>query len=87
MKYTLDTQIEINEETWRVASYRKKYGKELIYTLQHEEVDGRYKTMELNENALTKIIESGSKVYCTTTEWDIKDGSKVKMIVEPSIKT
>jgi len=57
LKFKVDTEIRINNETWRVASYRMKYGKELTYTLKHEEVDGKHKTMELNENALDKIIE------------------------------
>ena len=62
MKYKLDTEIEINKESWRIADYRKRFGHEYTYTLQHEDVDGTYRTIELNENALDKIIESGSRI-------------------------
>ena len=85
-KFEVDTEIRINHETWRVAHYRMKYGKELIYTLQHEEVDGKHKTMELNEDALSTIIESGSKAF-DLSEWDIINGTTFIRPKEPSTKT
>ena len=39
-----------------------KFGREWQYTLSHEKIDGTYKSIQLNENALKNIIESGSKV-------------------------
>ena len=33
-----------------------------IYSISRENVDGTYKSIQLNENALENIIESGSKV-------------------------
>ena len=39
-----------------------KYGREWQYTLSHENVDGTYESMSLNENALKQILKSGSKV-------------------------
>jgi hypothetical protein len=54
--------VNINNEEWRVAQKVYRYGREWQYTLSHENVDGTYKSMQLNENALENIIESGSKV-------------------------
>ena len=52
----------INNEEWRVSQKTFKYGREWQYTLSHEKVDGTYKSMNLNENALENIVKSGSKV-------------------------
>ena len=54
--------VNINNEECRVAQKVYRYGREWQYTLSHENVDGTYKSMQLNENALENIIESGSKV-------------------------
>ena len=54
--------VNINNEEWRVAQKVFRYGREWQYILSHENVDGTYKSMNLNENALERIIESGSKV-------------------------
>ena len=55
-------RISINNIEYRVAQKTFKYGREWQYTLSHENVDGSYRTMNLNEGALKLIIESGSKV-------------------------
>ena len=62
----IDTEVNINNEIWRVAEKRMKYGREWQYTLSHENIDGTYKSMQLNEQALENIIESGSKVIGET---------------------
>ncbi len=62
MRDYIDTIVSINNEEWRVAQKTFKYGREWQYILSHENVDGTYKSMNLNENALERIIESGSKV-------------------------
>ena len=54
--------VNINNEVWRVAQKIFRYGREWQYTLSHENIDGTYKSMQLNETALENIIESGSKV-------------------------
>ena len=61
-KYKLDKEITINNLQWRIAEYRFKYGREWVYVLQHETVDGAYKTLEFNERTLTVIVESGSEI-------------------------
>jgi len=58
----IDTEVNINNEVWRVAQKTFRYGREWQYTLSYENVDGTYKSMQLNEDALESIIESGSKV-------------------------
>ena len=58
----IDTIVSINNEEWRVAEKRMKYGREWVYTLSRENVDGTYERLQLNENALENIIESGSRV-------------------------
>ena len=58
--------VNINNVQWRVAEKRFKYGREWVYTLSREMVDGTYESMELNEGGLESIIESGSKVNDST---------------------
>ena len=58
----IGTVVNINNEEWRVAQKTFKYGREWQYSLSRENIDGTYKSMQLNEHALESIIESGSKV-------------------------
>ena len=58
----IDTEVYINNEMWRVAQRTFRFGREWQYTLSYENIDGTYKSMVLNEDALESIIESGSKV-------------------------
>ena len=58
----IDIEVNINNEIWRVAQKAFRFGREWQYTLSHENVDGTYKSMQLNEDALENIIESGSKI-------------------------
>ena len=62
IKNYIDTIVMINNEEWRVAEKRMKYGREWFYTLSRENIDGTYERLQLNEDALESIIESGSKV-------------------------
>tara|TARA_Y100000034_G_scaffold80040_1_gene96055 strand:- start:10 stop:216 length:207 start_codon:yes stop_codon:yes gene_type:complete len=59
MKYKLDEMISINNKEWRVAEYRMGRGREYMYTLSHEETDGTYVTMSLNERAMDGLALSG----------------------------
>ena len=58
----IDTEVNINNEVWRVAQRTFRWGREWQYTLSRENIDGTYKSINLNERALENIIESGSKV-------------------------
>ena len=58
----IDTVVSINNEVWRVAEKRFKYGREWFYTLSRENIDGTYERLQLNEDALESIIESGNRV-------------------------
>ena len=58
----IDSIVSINNEEWRVAQKTFKFGREWQYTLSHENIDGTYKSIQLNETALENIIESGSRV-------------------------
>ena len=58
----IDTIVSINNEEWRVAQKTFKYGREWQYTLSRENVSGTYDSMQLNEQALENIIDSGSRV-------------------------
>ena len=58
----IDTEVNINNQIWRVAEKRFKYGREWFYTLSREKIDGTYERLSLNEDALLSIIASGSKV-------------------------
>jgi len=69
-------RIIINDIEWRVAQKTLKYGREWQYTLSHENVDGSYRGMNLNEGALRLIIESGSKVMSGGDRSGDKAGDK-----------
>ncbi len=56
MKYPVDTIIMINNREWRVAEYRMGRGREWVYTLANENVDGSFDTIRLNEIAIGKIM-------------------------------
>ena len=56
MKYPVDTIVMINNREWRVAEFRMGRGREWVYTLANERVDGSYDTIRLNEAAIGKIL-------------------------------
>ena len=58
MKYPIDTIVTINNCDWRVAEYRLGRGREWVYTLSNEQVDGSFDTMRLNETAIGKIMST-----------------------------
>ena len=59
MKYKIGDTIQINNLEWRIAEHRMGRGREWKYTLSHEDTDGSYTTMSLNERAMDGIIKSG----------------------------
>ena len=59
MKYKIDDMISINNKDWRIAEYRMGRGREWVYTLSHEDTDGSYTTMRLNEMAIDGITMTG----------------------------
>ena len=60
MKYKINDTVLINNVEWVIAEYRMQRGREYMYTLSHEETDGSYVTMSLNERALDGITINGS---------------------------
>jgi len=62
MKYKLDDMISINNKDWRIAEYRMGRGREWVYTLSHEDVDGSYTTMRINEMAIDGITLVGGMI-------------------------
>tara|TARA_B100000315_G_C14090212_1_gene368870 strand:+ start:70 stop:294 length:225 start_codon:yes stop_codon:yes gene_type:complete len=70
MKYPIDTIVMINNCEWRVAEYRLGRGREWVYTLSNEQVDGSFETMRLNEIAIEKVMStlSTGKVIMETPE-------------------
>ena len=59
MKYKINSTLLINNTEWLVSEYRMGRGRQWMYTLSHEETDGSYTTMSLNERAMDGIIKSG----------------------------
>ena len=59
MKYKIDEMISINNKDWRIAEYRMGRGREWIYTLSHEDTDGSFTTMSLNERAMDGLKLTG----------------------------
>ena len=62
MKYKIDEMISINNKDWRIAEYRMGRGREWVYTLSHEAVDGSYTTMRVNERAIDGITLVGGMI-------------------------
>ena len=59
MKYNINDTITINNIEWIIAEYRMGRGREYKYTLSHEETDGSYTTMSLNERAMDGLAKTG----------------------------
>ena len=59
MKYKINDTITINNVEWVIAEYRMGRGREYRYTLSHEDTDGTYTTMSLNERALDGVTLTG----------------------------
>ena len=59
MKYKIGDTIEINNVEWIIAEYRMSRGREYRYTLSHEDTDGSFTTMSLNERAMDGVTLTG----------------------------
>ena len=59
MKYKIDDTVMINNTEWRISEYRMSRGRQYTYTLSHEETDGSYITMSLNERAMDGLAKTG----------------------------
>ena len=59
MKYKIGDTVSINNIEWIIAEYRMHRGREWMYTLSHEDTDGSYTTMSLNERAMDGITLIG----------------------------
>ena len=62
MKYKIDDMISINNKEWRIAEFRMGRGREWVYTLSHEDTDGSYTTMRVNERAIDGITLVGGMI-------------------------
>ena len=59
MKYKINDTVVINNVEWLISEHRMRRGREWMYTLSHEDTDGTYVTMSLNERAMDGIKISG----------------------------
>ena len=59
MKYKINDSVVINNIEWVIAEHRLGRGREWMYTLSHENTDGSYITMSLNERAMDGLALSG----------------------------
>ena len=59
MKYKIGDTIVINNVSWVIAEHRMGRGREWKYTLSHEDTDGSYTTMSLNERAMDGLALTG----------------------------
>jgi len=59
VKYKINDAIVINNTEWLISEYRMRGGREWIYTLSHEDTDGSFTTMSLNERAMDGLALSG----------------------------
>ena len=62
MRYKINDTILINNVEWLIAEYRMGRGREWVYTLSHEDTDGSYTTMSLNERAIDGITLVGGMI-------------------------
>ena len=68
MKYKIDTRVVINNTEWRIAEHRMGRGRQYMYTLSHEDADGTYTTMSLNERAMDGLALTGGMMGSVTSE-------------------
>jgi len=59
MKYNINDTVMINNKEWLISEHRMGRGREWMYTLSHEDTDGSYTTMSLNERAMDGLALSG----------------------------
>ena len=59
MKYKINDIVVINNVEWLISEYRMHRGREWMYTLSHEDTDGSFTTMSLNERAMDGLALSG----------------------------
>ena len=62
MKYNIGDSISINNTDWTISEHRMGRGREWIYTLSHEDTDGSYTTMSLNERAMDGLKLTGGMI-------------------------
>ena len=55
MKYQINDTIVINDIEWIITEHRMARGREWVYLLSHEETDGSYITMSLNERPMDGV--------------------------------
>ena len=59
MKYKINDTVVINNMEWVISEHRMGRGRQWLYTLSHEETDGSYTTMSLNERAMDGLAKTG----------------------------
>ena len=62
MRYKIGDTVSINNTEWVIAEHRMHGGREWKYTLSHEETDGSYITMSLNERAMDGLALTGGMI-------------------------
>ena len=62
MNYKIGDAVSINNTEWVIAEYRMGRGREWVYTLSHEDTDGSYTTMRVNERAIDGITLVGGMI-------------------------
>ena len=68
MKYKIDDVVLINNTEWRIAEHRMGRGREWVYVLSHEDADGTFQTMSLNERAMDGLALTGGMMGSVTSE-------------------
>ena len=59
MRYKINDTVTINNTEWLISEYRMGRGRQWTYTLSHEDTDGSYTTMSLNERAMDGLKLTG----------------------------
>ena len=62
MKYKINDTVVINNVEWLIAEYRMGRGRQWLYTLSHEDTDGSYTTMSLDERAMDGLAKTGGMI-------------------------
>ena len=62
MKYNIGDTISINNKEWVISEHRMARGREWMYLLSHEDINGSYITMSLNERAMDGLAKTGALI-------------------------
>ena len=77
MKYKIDDRVIINNTEWRIAEHRMGRGRQYMYTLSHEETDGK---KNKNIPSVNGMLREGAVVKVTAISLSPSENSNIRVV-------